>query len=58
MEVMYNILGEFVVPMKLVRLIKVFLSETYGIFRKGKPFSDNFLTQNGLNKEMLYRHRF
>jgi hypothetical protein len=55
---MYNILREFGVPMKLVRLIKVFLNETYSKFRKCKPFSDNFPTENGLNKEMLYRHRF
>jgi hypothetical protein len=28
-EVLYNILLEFGVPMKLVRLIKMFLTETY-----------------------------
>jgi len=29
-EVLYNILIEFGIPMKLVRIIKMFLTETYG----------------------------
>jgi hypothetical protein len=38
-EVSYNILREFVVSMKLVRLIKICLNETYSI---GKHLSDSF----------------
>jgi hypothetical protein len=36
MEVLYNILVEFGVPMKLVRLIKMCLNETYNEVRIGK----------------------
>jgi hypothetical protein len=38
---LYNILIEFWVPMKLVRLIKMCLNETYTIVRIGKYFFDN-----------------
>jgi hypothetical protein len=47
-EVLYIILIEFGVPMKLVRLIKMYLNETYSKVRIGKHLSDNFLIQNGL----------
>ena len=49
-EVFYNILIEFGIPMKLVRLIKTCLNETYGRVRVGKNLSDIFLIGNGLNK--------
>jgi hypothetical protein len=39
-EVLYNILIEFGVSMKLVRLIKVFLNEPYSKVRIGKHLSD------------------
>jgi hypothetical protein len=36
--------------MKLVRLIKMCLNETYSKVHKGKHLSDNFLIQNGLRQ--------
>jgi hypothetical protein len=36
--------------MKLVRLIKICLNETYSIVRVGKYFSHNFPIQNGLKQ--------
>jgi hypothetical protein len=41
-EVLYNILIEFGIPMKLVRLIKIYLNETYSEVRIGKYLSDSF----------------
>jgi hypothetical protein len=49
-EVLYNILIEFVVPMKLFRLIKLCLNEMYSKFRVGKHSSDNFPIQNGFKQ--------
>jgi hypothetical protein len=49
-EVLYNILLEFGVPKKLVRLIKMCLNETYSKVRIGKLLSDKFATQNGLKQ--------
>jgi hypothetical protein len=36
--------------MKLVRLIKMYLNETYSKVRMGKYLSDNFSIQNGLKE--------
>jgi hypothetical protein len=47
-EVLYNILIEFGVHMKLVRLIKMCLNETYSKVCKGKYLSDIFFIQHGL----------
>jgi hypothetical protein len=47
---LYNILIEFGVPMKLVRLIKMSLNETYSNVRIGKHLSDSFPIQNGLKQ--------
>jgi hypothetical protein len=49
-EVLYNILLEFGVPKKLVRLIKICLNETYSKVRVGKLLSDKFPLQNGLKQ--------
>ena len=46
-EVLYNILIEFGIPMKLVRLIKMCLTETYSRVRVGKNLSDMFPIKNG-----------
>jgi hypothetical protein len=45
-----NILIEFGVPMKLVRLIKMCLNKMYSKVRIGKHLSDNFPIQNGLKQ--------
>jgi hypothetical protein len=47
-EVLYNIHIDFGVPMKLVRLIKMCLNETYSKIHIGKHLSDNFSIQNFL----------
>jgi hypothetical protein len=47
---LYNILIEFGIPMKLVRLIKMRLSETYSRVRVGKHLSDTFPIKNGLKQ--------
>jgi hypothetical protein len=41
-EVLYNILLEFGIPKKLVRLIKMCLNKTYSKVRVGKNLSDTF----------------
>jgi len=45
---LYNILIEFGVSEKLVRLIKICLTETYSRVRVGKNLSDMILIRNGL----------
>jgi hypothetical protein len=50
MAFLYNILIEFGVPMKLVRLIKMCLTETYSKVHIGKHLSDSFSIQNGLKQ--------
>jgi len=42
---LYNILVEFVIPMKLARL---YLNDTYVTVRVGKHLSDIFPIENGL----------
>jgi hypothetical protein len=49
-EILYNILIEFGVLMKLVRLIKICLNETHNKVRIGKHLSDGFPIQNGLKQ--------
>jgi hypothetical protein len=55
-EVLYNISIEFGVPLKLDRLIKISLNETYSKVHMGKYLSDVFPIQNGLKQEILYCH--
>ena len=47
---MYNILIEFGIPKKLVRLIKMCLTETYSRVWVGKNLSDMFPIRNGLKQ--------
>ena len=49
-EVLYNILIEFGILMKLERLIKMYLTETYSRVRVGKNFSDMFPIRNSLKQ--------
>ena len=49
-EVLYKILLEFGIPRKLVRLIKMSLTETYSRVRVGKNVSDRFPIRNGLKR--------
>jgi len=49
-EVFCSILIEFGIPMKLVRLMKMCLSETYNRVRVGKKLSDMFPIKNGFKK--------
>jgi hypothetical protein len=50
MRVLYNILLEFGVPMKLPRLIKICLNESHSEVHIGKRLSDSFPIQNGLKQ--------
>jgi hypothetical protein len=47
-EVLYNILIEFGIPMKLIMLIKMCLNETYSGVWVSKHLSDIFPIKNGL----------
>jgi len=49
-EVLYNILIEFGIHMKLIMLIQMCLTETYGKVRVGKNLSDMFPIRNGLKQ--------
>jgi hypothetical protein len=49
-EVLYNILIEFGIPWKLIRLIKMSSNETYSKIHTGKHFSGTFPIQNDLKQ--------
>ena len=49
-EVLYDILIEFWVPKKLVRLVKMCSTETYSRVRVGKNLSERFPIRNGLKQ--------
>jgi len=44
---LYNVLIEFGIPMKVVRIIKMCLNETYDRVRVGKRMSNMVAIQNG-----------
>jgi len=47
---LFNIFIEFGIPMKVLRLIKMCLNETYSTDRVGKHLSDMFPIKNGLTQ--------
>jgi len=49
-EVLYNIITALGIPMKLVRLIKMCLTETYSRVRVDKHLSDMFPIRNGMKQ--------
>jgi len=49
-EILCNILTEFGIPMKLVRLIKMCLTETFSRICVSNNLSDVFPIRNGLKK--------
>jgi hypothetical protein len=49
-EVLYSILPKFGIPKKLVRIIKIFLNESYSKIRVGKHLSHTFHIQSGLKQ--------
>ena len=49
-EALYNILIEFGIPKKLVKLIKMCLTETYSTVRVDKNLSEIFPIRNGLKQ--------
>ena len=50
---MYNNLIEFGIPVKLVRLIKMCLMETYSRVRVGRHLCDVFHIMNGLKQKVV-----
>jgi len=48
-DVLYKILIQFDIPIKLVRLMKMCLNETYSRVQVDKHLSDMFPIKNGLN---------
>jgi len=57
-EVLYNILTEFGISMKLLRLIKMCPNETYITVLERKHLSDMFPITNGLKQGVAFLHCF
>ena len=57
-EALYNIIIEFGIPKKLVRLIKMCLTETYSRVRVVKNLSAMFTIRNGLKQGDALSHCF
>jgi len=55
-EFLYNILIEFCIPMKLVSIIKLCLTEMYSRVRVCKNLPTRFLLGMVRNMEKFYRH--
>jgi hypothetical protein len=53
-EVLYNILIDFSIPLKLVRLIKMCLTKKYSTVRVGKNLSEMFPIRNSSKKRRCY----
>jgi hypothetical protein len=54
-DVLYSILIESGVPMKLVILIKMYLNEEYGKVHMGKHLSDSIPIQMAIVFQLLFR---
>jgi hypothetical protein len=57
-EVLYNILIEFGIPMKLERLIKICLNETYSKAHMDKNVTDSIRIKIDLNEKNRYHSCF
>jgi hypothetical protein len=53
-EVLYNIPTEFGIPMEPVRLVKMFLNETYRTVQVGKNLSDMFPIKKGFETRRCF----
>jgi len=51
---MYNILMEFGIPMKFIRLIKMYLDEIYSTVQVGKNLSNMLPIKMGLKKRRCF----
>jgi hypothetical protein len=49
-EDLYNILMEICIPMKLLRIIKLYMTETHSRVRVGKNVSDMFPIRKGMKQ--------
>jgi hypothetical protein len=58
MEILYSILIEVWLPLKLVRLIKICLNKTYSKVYKHKHLSHIFPIRNGLKERNVYAKDF
>jgi hypothetical protein len=53
-EVLYNILIEFVITLKLVSLIKMCLNETYSRVQEGQHLSDRFPVNSAIKHHLWH----